>query len=89
MPNRSKYIHWIEDLLSSDIIPNNNSNGDIVRGFDKGTGANCIYPLLGASLLGWTFVGSGSFFFPFWVVCGAVLFMTCWMICCDFGCRCD
>jgi len=43
VPNRSKYIHWIEDLLSSDIIPNNNSNGDIVRGFDIGTGANCIY----------------------------------------------
>lgn len=58
MPNRSNYIHWIEDLLSSDIIPKNNNNGDIVRGFDIGTGANCIYPLLGASLLGWTFVGS-------------------------------
>ncbi|XP_061977259.1 uncharacterized protein LOC133698376 isoform X3 [Populus nigra] len=58
VPNRSNYIHWIEDLLSSDIIPKNNNNGDIVRGFDIGTGANCIYPLLGASLLGWTFVGS-------------------------------
>ncbi|XP_034903320.1 uncharacterized protein [Populus alba] len=58
VPNRSNYIHWIEDLLSSDIIPKNNNNGDIVRGFDVGTGANCIYPLLGASLLGWTFVGS-------------------------------
>ncbi|KAJ6985719.1 hypothetical protein NC653_023617 [Populus alba x Populus x berolinensis] len=51
-------VHWIEDLFSSDIIPNNNSNGDIVRGFDIGTGANGIYPLLGASLLGWTVVGS-------------------------------
>lgn len=58
VPNRSNYIHWIEDLLSSDIIPKNNNNDDIVRGFDIGTGANCIYPLLGASLLGWTFVGS-------------------------------
>ncbi|KAJ6896858.1 Ribosomal RNA large subunit methyltransferase F-like [Populus alba x Populus x berolinensis] len=58
VPNRSNYVHWIEDLLSSDIIPNNNSNGDIVRGFDIGTGANDIYPLLGASLLGWTVVGS-------------------------------
>lgn len=29
-----------------------------MRGFDIGTGANCIYPLLGASLLGWSFVGS-------------------------------
>lgn len=59
MPNRSNYIHWIEDLLSSDIIVKTSSNGDKVRGFDIGTGANCIYPLLGASLLGWSFVGSG------------------------------
>ncbi|KAJ6395722.1 hypothetical protein OIU77_020891 [Salix suchowensis] len=58
VPNRSNYIHWVEDLLSSDIIPKNSNNGDIVRGFDIGTGANCIYPLLGASLLGWNFVGS-------------------------------
>lgn len=62
MPNRSNYIHWIEDLLSSDIITNTNAkvDGEVVRGFDIGTGANCIYPLLGASLLGWSFVGSGS-----------------------------
>ncbi|KAL5710948.1 23S rRNA (adenine(1618)-N(6))-methyltransferase [Ranunculus cassubicifolius] len=58
VPNRSNYIHWIEDLLSSDIIPKTNATGEKVRGFDIGTGANCIYPLLGASLLGWSFVGS-------------------------------
>ncbi|PIA55725.1 hypothetical protein AQUCO_00700203v1 [Aquilegia coerulea] len=58
VPNRSNYIHWIEDLLSSDIIANAKTTGEKVRGFDIGTGANCIYPLLGASLLGWSFVGS-------------------------------
>ncbi|XVE48885.1 hypothetical protein DITRI_Ditri01bG0037700 [Diplodiscus trichospermus] len=58
VPNRSNYIHWIEDLLSSDVIAKTKSNGDNVRGFDIGTGANCIYPLLGASLLGWNFVAS-------------------------------
>ncbi|KAF3967251.1 hypothetical protein CMV_008741 [Castanea mollissima] len=58
VPNRSNYIHWIEDLLASDIIPKTNASGGNVRGFDVGTGANCIYPLLGASLLGWSFVGS-------------------------------
>uniref|UniRef100_A0A2P2JCF8 U6 small nuclear RNA (adenine-(43)-N(6))-methyltransferase n=1 Tax=Rhizophora mucronata TaxID=61149 RepID=A0A2P2JCF8_RHIMU len=58
VPNRSNYIHWIQDLVSSDIIPKNNTNEKIVRGFDIGTGTNCIYPLLGASLLGWSFVGS-------------------------------
>ncbi|KAA8546089.1 hypothetical protein F0562_020460 [Nyssa sinensis] len=58
VPNRSNYINWIEDLLSSDIIARTHTDGDAVRGFDIGTGANCIYPLLGASLLGWSFVGS-------------------------------
>ncbi|KAI3795524.1 hypothetical protein L1987_38179 [Smallanthus sonchifolius] len=58
VPNRSNYIHWIEDLLSSDIIPNYHRDNNIIKGFDIGTGANCIYPLLGASLLGWSFVGT-------------------------------
>ncbi|PAN03702.1 hypothetical protein PAHAL_1G016200 [Panicum hallii] len=58
VPNRSNYIHWIEDLLSSNLIPPISSSSGRVRGFDIGTGANCIYPLLGASLLGWSFVGS-------------------------------
>ncbi|XP_058087054.1 uncharacterized protein LOC131234293 isoform X2 [Magnolia sinica] len=58
IPNRSNYIHWIEDLLSSDFVAKMDSCGDGVRGFDIGTGANCIYPLLGASILGWSFVGS-------------------------------
>ncbi|KAI3922637.1 hypothetical protein MKX01_006326 [Papaver californicum] len=61
VPNRSNYIHWIEDLLSSEVIAKTNVSGDDhnkMRGFDIGTGANCIYPLLGASLLGWSFVGS-------------------------------
>lgn len=58
VPNRSNYVHWIEDLLSSEIIVDNQADGGVVRGFDIGTGANCIYPLLGSSLLGWRFVGS-------------------------------
>ncbi|GLU02758.1 hypothetical protein SLE2022_199960 [Rubroshorea leprosula] len=58
VPNRSNYIHWIEDLLASDIIPKPHGDNYNVRGFDIGTGANCIYPLLGASLLGWSFVAS-------------------------------
>jgi hypothetical protein len=61
VPNRSNYIHWIEDLLSSDLIQRISNSSETVRGFDIGTGANCIYPLLGASLLGWSFVGSGTF----------------------------
>lgn len=61
VPNRSNYIHWIEDLLSSELIPSLNFSDKKVKGFDIGTGANCIYPLLGASLFGWSFVGSGGF----------------------------
>lgn len=57
VPNRLNYIHWIEDLLASDLIRKQH-DGDIVRGFDIGTGANCIYPLLGAALHGWHFVGT-------------------------------
>lgn len=48
--------------MASNVIPATSADAD-VKGFDIGTGANCIYPLLGASLLGWKFVGSGSVFF--------------------------
>ncbi|KAG5024934.1 hypothetical protein AAZX31_08G085100 [Glycine max] len=58
VPNRCNYIHWLQHLLSSDIIPNTISSDGKFRGFDIGTGASCIYPLLGASLHGWSFVGS-------------------------------
>ncbi|KAK8953708.1 hypothetical protein KSP40_PGU004079 [Platanthera guangdongensis] len=58
VPNRSNYIHWINDLLSSELIPSMQGSNARIRGFDIGTGANCIYPLLGAALLGWSFVGS-------------------------------
>ncbi|CAJ1935702.1 unnamed protein product [Sphenostylis stenocarpa] len=58
VPNRCNYIHWLQRLLSSDIIPRIISSDARVKGFDIGTGASCIYPLLGASLHGWSFVGS-------------------------------
>jgi len=69
VPNRSNYIHWLQDLLLLNIIPNGGSKVR-VRGFDIGTGANCIYPLLGASLFGWTFVGSGMYVCCFYGCCG-------------------
>jgi len=31
VPNRSNYIHWIEDLLSSDLIPPISSSSERVR----------------------------------------------------------
>ena len=57
IPGRSDYIHHLADLLSGGddaAIP----RGRLVRVLDIGMGANCIYPLIGASEYGWRFVGS-------------------------------
>ncbi len=51
IPGRSDYIHHLADLISM-------RRGPEVRVLDIGTGANCIYPLIGASEYGWSFVGS-------------------------------
>lgn len=57
IPGRADYLHQLADLLAS------RNDGEIPRGaainaLDIGTGANCIYPLLGHSDYGWHFVGS-------------------------------
>lgn len=56
VPGRADYIHYAADLLAD-------ADGKIPRGksvkvLDIGTGANCIYPLIGHHEYGWTFVGS-------------------------------
>ena len=52
IPGRVDYIHYIADLLEED-----KSSKD-VKVLDIGTGATCIYPLLGAKEYNWKFVGS-------------------------------
>jgi len=52
LTNRTNYIHWVEDLLALSAPP----WGDGVAGLDVGTGASCIYALLGAKLNGWRMV---------------------------------
>ena len=57
VPGRADYIHGLADLLASD------AKGGIPRGagftaLDVGTGANCIYPLLGQHDYGWRFIAS-------------------------------
>jgi len=54
VPGRADYIHHLADLLeeNSAAIPSQASVLDI------GTGANCIYPLIGAYEYGWRFTGS-------------------------------
>lgn len=52
IPGRVDYIHHLADLLKSDKV---NENINIL---DIGTGATCIYPLLGNATYGWKFTGT-------------------------------
>ncbi|SDM12810.1 23S rRNA (adenine1618-N6)-methyltransferase [Daejeonella rubra] len=56
IPGRADYIHYVADLLaeSNGFIP----TGKNVKVLDIGVGANCVYPLIGHSEYGWSFVGS-------------------------------
>lgn len=57
IPGRADCIHHLADLLASchgGEIP----RGGSIRVLDIGTGANCIYPILGYREYGWCFVGS-------------------------------
>ncbi|GCB72140.1 hypothetical protein scyTo_0001843 [Scyliorhinus torazame] len=53
VPLRLNYIHWVEDLIGSDAV-----KSKLIRGIDIGTGASCIYPLLGATMNGWFFLAT-------------------------------
>lgn len=57
IPGRADYLHGLADLLAESnggAIP----RGMAIRALDVGTGASCIYPLLGHAEYGWHFVGS-------------------------------
>jgi 23S rRNA (adenine1618-N6)-methyltransferase len=57
IPGRADYIHYLADLLAA----TNNGNipeGETVEGLDIGIGANGIYPIIGNSVYGWSFVGT-------------------------------
>ncbi|XP_014459481.2 RNA N6-adenosine-methyltransferase METTL16 [Alligator mississippiensis] len=54
VPLRLNYIHWVEDLVG----PCGAEGLAVRRGIDIGTGASCIYPLLGATLNGWYFLAT-------------------------------
>jgi 23S rRNA A1618 N6-methylase RlmF len=57
IPGRADYIHYLADLLTE---TNNgiSPEGATVLGLDIGTGANCIYPILGNAIYDWSFVGT-------------------------------
>lgn len=57
IPGRADYLHYLADLLAS------SNGGKIPRGekiqmLDVGTGASCIYPLVGRAEYGWSFLAS-------------------------------
>lgn len=53
VPGRADYIHYLADLLQESTVFSNK-----VKGLDIGTGANLIYPIVGAAEYDWDFVGS-------------------------------
>lgn len=55
IPGRADYIHYLADLLQEG---NNMGETKPYRCLDIGVGANCIYPIIGHTEYGWTFVGS-------------------------------
>jgi 23S rRNA (adenine1618-N6)-methyltransferase len=59
VPNRHNYILWLKKLLDSSTY---NEPGERLRGLDIGTGASCIYPLLGTTQRDWDFVATGQYF---------------------------
>lgn len=61
LPNRLNYLHWIEDLLLQTnvdpFVADSDANTSI-HGVDIGTGASCIYALLGARMNNWRFLAT-------------------------------
>ncbi len=57
IPGRADYLHYCADLLAEGnrgTVP----TGAGVTVLDIGTGANCVYPVIGASVYGWRFTAS-------------------------------
>ena len=56
IPGRADYIHHLADLLSQ----NQDSilKGSHIKCLDIGTGANCVYPIIGNKEYDWSFIGS-------------------------------
>jgi len=57
IPGRADYLHHVADLLAQS-NGEKLQKGEDIKVLDIGTGANCIYPMLGNSIYNWNFVGS-------------------------------
>lgn len=60
VPSRADYLHYAADLLASDGAALTLGARSALSVLDIGTGANCIFPLIGRSLYGWRFVGTDA-----------------------------
>ena len=57
IPGRADYIHHLNDLLSS-TAKDQQVNNSAIKVLDIGSGASCIYPILGQREYNWQFVAS-------------------------------
>lgn len=57
IPGRADYVHYVADLLSS-CNENRIPTGSHINCLDIGVGANCVYPIIGNKVYGWSFTGS-------------------------------
>lgn len=60
IPGRADYIHYVADLLAQSVSfgAASTNSAKKVNVLDVGTGANCIYPIIGSQSYGWEFVAS-------------------------------
>ena len=61
IPGRADYIHHIADLLAETTHPNEAGTpptGKQIQALDIGTGASCIYPIIGSQSYGWRFTAT-------------------------------
>lgn len=59
IPGRADYLLHVADLVAADAnTAAAEGKRTVVRGLDIGTGANCIYPILGVLAHGWRFVAT-------------------------------
>lgn len=54
---RADYMHYIADLLSESKV-GEIPKGDKITCLDVGVGASCIYPIIGVTEYGWSFIGA-------------------------------
>jgi 23S rRNA (adenine1618-N6)-methyltransferase len=61
IPGRADYIHHVAQMMednNADLKNKKMPSGENISCLDIGVGANCIYPIVGVSEYGWSFVGT-------------------------------